>query len=297
LRRAREERRFRQSRRPTCLFKARRPNDPERLPSILPAASRQRWVPLRLGVQSSFKVPRTLFACSRVTGRRPTTPAPGSHYPSTLEAARPTLARRATCPRVVRERCASPTSATDSLLSCTCSNRTLPEVAPRLHEPPRLSEQAPTGDSGRRALDGALRALETPGFTLDRRPPAFAGGGWFRGHGPILMGDPIESPRAAPLVVRRFLPRDRRAGVPLTPLREPASHRGAKLTPDSAFLDVSSKTPYPAAPRRLPSTNARSTPRFHAKSRARARHRMPALPPWSGFRRSFASLPREGVRG
>lgn len=82
LRRARGERRFRQNRRSACLFKARRRNDPERLPPIRPAALRPRWAPLRLGVQSSFKVPRTLFACSRVTGRRPTTPAPGSHYPS-----------------------------------------------------------------------------------------------------------------------------------------------------------------------------------------------------------------------
>lgn len=151
--------------------------------------------------------------------------------PVDLEAACPTLARRATCPRFVRERCSSPTSATDSLQSCTCSNRTLPEVMPRSREPPRLSGQAPTGDSGRRALDGALRALETPASRSTGRSPLSREVSWCRGRCPILMGDPIEVPSGcAPRRAAFSSARQESWCSADAPWGEPTSHRNAKLT-------------------------------------------------------------------
>lgn len=135
LRRARGARPVRQSRCSSCLFKARRYSSPERLPSIRSVTSRPRWDLRRLGVQASVRGSRHPFACSRVARRRPTTRAPGSHYPVELEDDSGERSRvRLRTPPLGAGKMLLSTSATDSLQSCTCRIAWCSRCA-RLREP------------------------------------------------------------------------------------------------------------------------------------------------------------------
>jgi len=179
-------------------------------------------------------------------------PRRNSELPSTLA-----LALAATCTARLRGRCFVPTSATDSLQRAPDSDRAVPSVrvacasgTPRrskLREATRVIER----------LTAPYELRKACGFTLGRIGPYFTGDSTSRAN-PFLIGDLIMVPSGSPLVSRRCLPRDRRAVLPLTPCRSDLFTEVSKSLLDLALQRVSSKTPLPATPRRLPSTNVHS---------------------------------------
>jgi hypothetical protein len=124
----------RQDRRPSRLFKARRPNDPRRLPSARTTALRPRWSASRELFARSLR-PGTLLRAAMgpaaVRGGR----SPPHATPAFLRA--PCDARAP-----ARRRCSLPTSATDSR-HVHQTNRSIPRVAPRSRAAPRPMERMP----------------------------------------------------------------------------------------------------------------------------------------------------------